>query len=83
MLIPLFIPMNVGLGLRGPPGFFQAIVAAKGDDARGSALVVLAIMGTSALGTALVAPFIDRGLPALGAVTAFITVAGLLILRLK
>ncbi len=83
MLIPLFIPMNVGLGLRGPPGFFQAIVAAKGDDARGSALVVLAIMGTSALGTALVAPFIDRGLPALGAVTAFITVSGLLILRLK
>lgn len=83
MLIPLFIPMNIGLGLRGPPGFFQAIVAAKGDDARGSALLVLAIMGTSAIGTALVAPFIERGLPPLGAVTALITIAGLLILRWK
>jgi MFS family permease len=83
MLIPLFIPMNVGLGLRGPPGFFQAIVAAKGDDARGSALVILAIMGTSAVGTALVAPFIEHGLPALGAVTAAITVGALLVLRLK
>jgi MFS family permease len=83
MLIPLFIPMNVGLGLRGPPGFFQAIIAAKGDDARGSALVVLAIMGTSAVGTALVAPFIEYGLPALGAVTAAITVSAVLVLRWK
>ncbi|WP_141732078.1 MFS transporter [Oligoflexus tunisiensis] len=83
MLIPLFIPMNVGLGLRGPPGFFQAIIAAKGDDARGSALVILAIMGTSAVGTALVAPFIQHGLPALGAVTAAIGVGALLIMRLK
>ncbi|HYX31531.1 MAG TPA: MFS transporter [Oligoflexus sp.] len=83
ILIPLFLPMNVGLGLRGPPGFFQAIVAAKGDDARGSALVILAIMGTSALGTALVAPFIEQGLPALGAVTAGILLAAVGILRWK
>jgi MFS family permease len=83
MLIPLFIPMNVGLGLRGPPGFYQAIVAAKGDDARGSALVILAIMITSAVGTAVVAPFIEQGLPALGAVTALIAVGAVVMLRFK
>jgi MFS family permease len=83
MLIPLFIPMNVGLGLRGPPGFYKAILAAKGDDARGSALVILAIMVTSAVGTAVAAPFIEQGLPALGAVTATIALGGVLMLRLK
>jgi MFS family permease len=83
LLIPLFLPMNIGLGLRGPPGFFQAILAAKGDDARGSALVILAIMGTSALGTALVAPFIEYGLLPLATVTAVILLGAVLILRRK
>jgi predicted MFS family arabinose efflux permease len=58
----LFVPVNTGLGLRGPPGFYRAVIAARGDDARGSALVILAIMAATALGTAAVAPFIDRGL---------------------
>lgn len=57
-----FLPFNTGLGLRGPPGFYRAVVAAKGDDARGSALVILAIMAATALGTAAVAPFIEDGL---------------------
>ncbi len=58
----LFIPVNSGLGLRGPPGFYRAILASHGDDARGSALVILAIMATTAGGTAIVAPFIEQGL---------------------
>ena len=61
-LVPLFVPMNLGLGLRGPPGFYLAIVAADGDDARGSALLILAVMLAAAFGTALVAPMIERGL---------------------
>lgn len=58
----LFIPFNTGLGLRGPPGFHLAVVAARGDDARGAALVVVAILVTTAIGTAVVAPFITAGL---------------------
>ncbi|MGO4833638.1 MFS transporter, partial [Rhizobiaceae sp. 2RAB30] len=50
----LFIPFNAGLGLRGPPGFHRAVVAAHGDDARGAALVVVAILATTAIGTAAV-----------------------------
>ncbi|HWK15630.1 MAG TPA: MFS transporter [Rhizobiaceae bacterium] len=58
----LFVPVNVGLGLRGPAGFHCAILAARGDDARGAALVIVAILLTTALGTAAVAPFIAQGL---------------------
>jgi len=47
----LFVPVNVGLGLRGPAGFHRAILAARGDDARGAALVIVAILLTTALGT--------------------------------
>lgn len=57
----LFIPANIGLGLRGPPGFYRAIVASHGDDARGSALVVLGILGAAATGTACASPWIEGG----------------------
>ncbi len=67
MLIYLFFPMNIGLGLRGPPGFFQAIRAGDGDDERAASLTILAIMTVSAAGTALIAPFITHGLPVLAA----------------
>ena len=69
VIAALFVPMNVGLGLRGPPGFYRAIIAAHGDDARGSALVILAIMATTAGGTAMVAPFIAHGLIPLATAT--------------
>ncbi len=76
LLAVLSIPLNVGLGISGPPGFHQAVVAARGDDARGAALVMLAILAVSALGTAAAAPFITLGLVPLAAVTAVIAVAG-------
>jgi predicted MFS family arabinose efflux permease len=80
LLAALFVPMNLGLGLRGPPGFLLAIVAAQGDDARGAALLVLFILLTAAAGTAVAAPFITSGLAALAAVAAAICLAALLCL---
>jgi len=73
------VPLNVGLGLRGPPGFHRAVVAARGDDARGAALVVVAILGSTAAGTAIVAPFITHGLVPI-ALAAFVSSAAALAL---
>lgn len=58
----LFVPLNTGLGLRGPPGFFHAVLAARGDDARGAALVILFILGIAAAGTAGAAPLLLQGM---------------------
>ena len=71
----LFVPVNVGLGLRGPPGFYRAVLAARGDDARGSAIAILAIMAATAGGTAAVAPFIEQGLVPLALATLLLQVA--------
>lgn len=78
----LFIPINSGLGLRGPPGFYLAVIASQGDDARGSALVILFIMAVTALGTAAVAPFIEAGLPPLAVAALGLEVAALACLAL-
>ena len=61
VLAVLFVPMNLGLGLRGPPGFFQALVSAGENDARGGAMVIVLVLALVALGTALVAPWIIIG----------------------
>ena len=73
----LFVPVNIGLGLRGPPGFYRAVLAARGDDARGSAIVILAIMAATATGTAVVAPFIEHGLVPLALGTLALELAAL------
>lgn len=78
----LFLSLNFGLALRGPPGFHRAILAATGDDARGAALVVVAILAMTSLGTACVAPFIAGGLSPLAAGAAMVTTAGVILLRL-
>ena len=70
----LFVLVNMGLGVRGPPGFHAAIVAAE-DDARGAALLVVFILLIAAIGTAAVAPFISHGLPAIGIGGAVLAVA--------
>ena len=80
VLAILFVPVNLGLGLRGPPGFMSAILAAHGDDARGAALVILFILLTAAAGTAAAAPFITEGLAALAAFAAAISVGSVLCL---
>ena len=62
----LFVPFNMGLGFRGPPAFYQALVATGGDDARGSAMLILLVLLCASLGTAAIAPWLDYGLVALG-----------------
>ncbi len=80
VLAALFIPVNLGLGFRGPPGFFRAVIAARGDDARGSALVLVAILVTAAVGTALAAPVVTLGAAPLAAVAAAVSCASVLCL---
>jgi hypothetical protein len=76
----LFVPFNMGLGLRGPPAFYRAVVAARGDDARGAALVILFILGFTTAGTSAVAPFISSGLLAPAAVAFVLQALALLCL---
>mgnify|MGYP003676035476 FL=1 len=79
-LAALFVPVNLGLGFRGPPGFYRAVVAARGDDARGSALVLVAILTTTAAGTAVAAPFVTLGMAPLAAIAAAVSCASVLCL---
>lgn len=76
MLAILFVPLNMGLGFRGPPGFFHAVLAARGDDARGSALVLLGVLGLTASGTALAARWVTVGLAPVAAVALALALAG-------
>jgi predicted MFS family arabinose efflux permease len=63
-LIPIWLPMNIGMGLRGPAGYVAAIKAAGSNDARASAVVSVFATGVMAAGTAAVAPFLAHGLAA-------------------
>lgn len=82
MLWGLFLVSNLGLGLRGPPGFYAAVVAAGDNDARGAALMLLYVLLTAALGTAAVAPFIESGLLPLSSVALVITLGSVMVLRM-
>jgi hypothetical protein len=82
VIIGLFLPFNMGFGLRGPPGFYCALQASQGDDARASALVLLFVMAATAGGTALAAPLITDGLAALAAVALALAAAGIACLAL-
>ena len=68
----LFLPMNIGLGLRGPLGFYRGVVASGSNNARGAALIVFFILGVTTLGTVVAAPMITLGLAALAAVATAI-----------
>ncbi|MGI9199428.1 MAG: MFS transporter [Woeseiaceae bacterium] len=57
-----FVFVNLGLGIRGPVGFYQALLASGHDDSRGSAMIILLVMLTAAAGTGIVAPYIEQGL---------------------
>jgi predicted MFS family arabinose efflux permease len=80
VITAVFVPVNLGLGLRGPPGFFRAILASNGDDARGAALMILAILATTAVGTAIAAPFVTAGIAPLALVAAGFSSLSVLVL---
>lgn len=80
MLPLLFMPMAIGLGLRGPIGFYRGIVASGGNDARGAALIVFFIFAMTTLGTVVAAPFIAWGLPALALVVGAIHILSVALL---
>lgn len=79
-LIPLFIPLNLGLGMRGPPGFLRAILAGRGDEERAASLTVLAVMAVAAATTAALAPLLSRGLLVLASACALVEACGLALL---
>ncbi|MEO0551169.1 MAG: MFS transporter [Pseudomonadota bacterium] len=81
-LVPLFVPVNMGLGFRGPPGFLRTMQASGGDDDRAASLTILGILVIAAGGTALLAPVINQGLPVLAAAACFILVAAMASLAL-
>lgn len=76
----LFSFVNLGLGIRGPPGFYRAIIAADDSDARGAALVILFVFLTTAGGTAALAPFITLGLVPLAATACIASCGSVLVL---
>ncbi|SHF91733.1 MFS transporter [Streptoalloteichus hindustanus] len=79
LLIPLLLPVNIGLGLRGPAGFMAALDAA-GDDARGAAVIVLLHTVLAATGNAVVAAFLDGALVTLTVVSAVLLASALVVL---
>lgn len=70
----LFLAVNLGLGIRGPIGFYKALAAAGDNDARGSALLLLVLMLITGGGTALVAGWIEQGWLPVSATAAVIAV---------
>jgi DHA1 family bicyclomycin/chloramphenicol resistance-like MFS transporter len=76
-----FAPVNLGLGLRGPPSFYSAVVAAGDNDSRGAALLILFVLTIAAGGTAVVAPFISQGLVPLSTVAAAFMLFSVVILQ--
>ena len=80
----IFVVVNVGLGLRGPTGFFAALGAAEGNESRAAAIVLVATFLVVGLGTAIAAPFVATGLVELAAVSLAISAASpALLLALK
>ncbi|BCP54360.1 MFS transporter [Kaistia sp. 32K] len=73
ILLVIMLPVTAGLGLRGGVGFVKSLAASAPDEGRGSAALMLAITLLPTIGTALVAPFIQFGLPALAIAFAVIT----------
>jgi len=73
VLLFIMLPVPGGLGLRGGVGFVKSLAASAPDEGRGSAALMLAITLLPTIGTALVAPFIQFGLPALAIAFAVIT----------
>ncbi|MEM7079646.1 MAG: MFS transporter [Pseudomonadota bacterium] len=76
----LFAALNAGFGIRGPVGFFMAMVASDHNDAKATAIVMLSMFLVASLATAGVAPYISLGmLPAAFATTLICGASGLML----
>jgi len=82
LLIPFWLLINGGLGVRGGAGFVKALAAAPGNDARASALMILLMTLVAAGATAALAPFLDGGLIVVGLALVALLVPALLLLLL-
>jgi DHA1 family bicyclomycin/chloramphenicol resistance-like MFS transporter len=82
ILLLIMLPVSGGLGLRGGVGFVKSLAASAPDEGRGSAALMLAITLLPTIGTALVAPFIQHGLPALAIAFAAITLPAVAVIYL-
>jgi MFS family permease len=80
LLWSFFIFVNLGLGIRGPVGFYQALLASDHDDSRGSAMIILLVMLTAAAGTGIVAPYIEQGLFPVAVAAMVLAVSSVLLL---
>ncbi|UTW54844.1 MFS transporter [Kordiimonas sp. SCSIO 12610] len=78
----MFWVLNVGLGIRGGPGFVRALMAAGENDEKSSALMILGIFGVTSIGTAIVAPFLEHGLIASALGALLITAPTLILMAL-
>lgn len=76
-----FVFVNLGLGIRGPSGFFNALAAAGDNESRGSALIVLMVMFTTAIGTAVVAPYVSLGFFQVAGLATLVSFAAVLLSR--
>jgi DHA1 family bicyclomycin/chloramphenicol resistance-like MFS transporter len=84
LLIPFWLLINGGLGVRGGAGFVKALAAAPDNDARASAMMILLMTIVAAGSTALLAPFLDGGLIVVaGALVALLVPAVLLLVLIK
>lgn len=82
LLIPFWLLINGGLGVRGGSGFVKALAAAPGNDARASAMMILLMTVVAAGATAVLAPFLNGGLIVVGAALVVLLVPALLLLVL-
>ncbi len=62
--------------------FTGSLVAARGDDARGAALVILFILGIAATGTAVAAPLLQHGLAPIAGIACALELLAVLCLAL-
>lgn len=82
LLIPFWLLINGGLGVRGGAGFVKALAAAPGNDARASAMMILLMTVVAAGATAALAPFLDGGLIVVGGTLVALLAPALLLLVL-
>ncbi|MEM9670088.1 MAG: MFS transporter [Pseudomonadota bacterium] len=67
--VALLTLVNAGLGMRGPPGFNQALQVSDGNEARAAGLLLFSAFLLTAMGTAVTAAFVEFGMLELLAVS--------------